>query len=67
MPAYLINSAEDLDQSWVSGVAKVGITSGASTPEVLVDEVISKLKPDSVSALKGIEEDVTFVLPKELR
>ena len=67
VPAYLINSAEDLDQSWVSGVAKVGITSGASTPEVLVDEVISKLKPDSVSTLKGIGEDVTFTLPKELR
>ncbi|MFB3091859.1 MAG: hypothetical protein ACE1ZD_01525 [Dehalococcoidia bacterium] len=43
------------------------ITSGASTPEVLVDEVISKLKPDSVSTLKGIGEDVTFTLPKELR
>lgn len=67
VPAYLINSAEDLDQSWVNGVAKVGITSGASTPEVLVDEVISKLKPDSVSTLKGIGEDVTFTLPKELR
>ncbi len=67
VPAYLINGPEDLDKSWLSGVSRVGITSGASTPEVLVDEVIKALKPDSVSALAGIEENVAFVLPKELR
>ena len=49
------------------GVSRVGITSGASTPEVLVDEVISSLKPSDVTTLGGIEEDVTFVLPRELR
>ena len=67
VPAYLINRTEDLDESWIRNDMKVGITSGASTPEVLVDDVISKLKPDNISTLKVTEEDVTFVLPKEFR
>ena len=67
VPAYLINGPEDLDPAWLRGVSRVGITSGASTPEVLVDEVISSLKPSDVTTLGGIEEDVTFVLPRELR
>ena len=67
VPAYLINGAEDLDPAWLGGLTKVGITSGASTPEVLVDEVISALKPADVTTLGGIEEDVSFVLPRELR
>ena len=67
VPAYLINSAEDLKEDWLTENMKVGITSGASTPEVLVDEVISKLKPDKISTLNVIEEDVTFVLPREFR
>ena len=67
VPAYLINRTEDLDESWLRYDMKVGITSGASTPEVLVDDVISKLKPDNISTLKVTEEDVTFVLPKEFR
>ena len=67
VPAYLINSADDLKADWLTENMKVGITSGASTPEVLVDEVISKLKPDKISTLNVIEEDVTFVLPREFR
>ena len=67
VPAYLINSADDLKEHWLTENMKVGITSGASTPEVLVDEVISKLKPDKISTLNVIEEDVTFVLPREFR
>jgi 4-hydroxy-3-methylbut-2-enyl diphosphate reductase len=67
VPAHLINSAEELDPRWLVGVRRVGITSGASTPEVLVSQVISQLKPHQVSTLKGVEEDVTFVLPRELR
>lgn len=67
VPAYLINGPEDLDPAWLRGVNRVGITSGASTPEVLVDEVISSLKPSDVTTLGGVEEDVTFVLPRELR
>ena len=67
VPAYLINSANDLKEDWLTENMKIGITSGASTPEVLVDEVISKLKPDNISTLNVIEEDVTFVLPREFR
>ena len=67
VPAYLINGPEDLHRTWVEGVGRVGITSGASTPEVLVDEVIKALRPDNVTTMAGIEESVTFVLPKELR
>ncbi len=67
VPAYLINSADDLKEDWLTKDMKVGITSGASTPEVLVDQVISKLKPDNISTLDVIEEDVTFVLPREFR
>ena len=66
VPAYLINGPEDLDQGWFEGIDRVGITSGASTPEVLVDEVIQALKPDSVTTTSGIEENVAFVLPREL-
>ena len=67
VPAYLINGPEDLDTSLVEGALRVGITSGASTPEVLVDEVVSALRPDDVTTLSGIEENVAFVLPRELR
>ena len=67
VPAYLINGPDDLDSQWLDGVSRVGITSGASTPEVLVDEVIQRLKPDNVTTMTGVDEDVTFVLPKELR
>ena len=67
VPAFLINGPEDLDPRWVEEVSRVGITSGASTPEELVDEVITALRPDNVATIKGIEENVTFVLPRELR
>ena len=67
VPAHLINSADDLKDEWLTQTMKVGITSGASTPETLVDQVISKLKPDKISTLKVIDEDVTFVLPREFR
>ena len=67
VPAYLINGPEDLDEAWLENVDRVGISSGASTPEVLVDEVIKALQPDSVTTVTGAEEDVAFVLPRELR
>ena len=67
VPAYLINGPEDLEAGLLDGATRVGITSGASTPEVLVDEVISALRPENVTTLTGIEENVAFVLPKELR
>ena len=67
VPSYLINSPEDLKHEWVEGVQKVGITSGASTPEPLLEQVIKALNPEKVVALEGVEEDVSFVLPKEIR
>ena len=67
VPAYLINGPEEIDSAWLFGKAKVGITSGASTPEVLVESVIQALAPEKVTMLTGVEEDVTFSLPKELR
>ena len=67
VPAYLINGPEELDLAEIKAFPRVGITSGASTPEVLVDAVIEKLRPEEVTTAAGIEEDVTFVLPRELR
>ena len=67
VPAYLVNGPEDMDKSWLQGVNRVGITSGASTPEELVDAVIEVIRPDSVTTMAGIEENVSFVLPRELR
>ena len=66
-PSYLINGPEEIDPAWLEGVATVGITSGASTPEVLVESVVQALKPEKVTVLPGVEEDVSFTLPKELR
>jgi 4-hydroxy-3-methylbut-2-enyl diphosphate reductase len=67
VPSYLINGPEEIDQSWLEGKEKVGITSGASTPEVLVEQVIEALAPEKVTMLNGADEDVSFTLPKELR
>ena len=67
VPAYLINGPEELDLEEVRQFSRVGITSGASTPEVLVNAVIEKLAPEEVSSMSEIDENVTFVLPKELR
>ena len=65
--AYLINSPGELDPEWLAGVERVGITSGASTPEKIVQAIIDALEPDEVVPIDGVEEDVSFVLPKELR
>ena len=65
--AYLINGPEELKPSWLEGVEKIGITSGASTPELLVQAVIESLAPEGVIPIEGVEEDVSFVLPRELR
>ena len=65
--SYLINGPEEIEPSWLDGKSKVGITSGASTPEVLVEAVIDKLAPEKVTMVSGIEEDITFNLPRELR
>ena len=67
IPAYMINGPEELRPEWLEGVNKVGIASGASTPEVLVDAVIAALKPEKVTPLEVVEEDISFTMPRELR
>ena len=67
VPAYLINGPEEIDPIWLEGKEKVGVTSGASTPEVLVESVIEALAPEQVTMLSGVEEDVSFTMPRELR
>jgi 4-hydroxy-3-methylbut-2-enyl diphosphate reductase len=69
VPAYLVDSADDLRPEWVAGKRRVGITAGASAPEVLVHELIARLKAlgaASVRPLEGITENVVFTLPREL-
>ena len=66
VPAYLVNGPEEIDPAWLAGKEKVGITSGASTPEVLVEQVIERLAPEIVTMVSGVEEDITFNLPKQL-
>ena len=68
--AYLIDNANEMDRSWLEGVQSVGVTAGASAPEVLIQEVLQRLHEwggDLPSELSGIEENVTFSLPKALR
>jgi 4-hydroxy-3-methylbut-2-enyl diphosphate reductase len=67
VPAYLVNGPEEVTQQHINGARRVGIVSGASTPERLVQAVVEKLKPARVTTVDVVEEDVTFVLPKELR
>jgi len=67
VPAHLINGPAEIDPSWLEGIEKIGVTSGASTPEVLVESVIQALNPEKVTLLTGADEDVSFTLPRELR
>ena len=68
VPAYLISGAQDLDGLEIGeDVKRVGIISGASTPELLVKQVVEALKPEKVSTLEGAEENITFILPREFR
>lgn len=67
--AYLINDATELEPAWVAGGVAVGVTAGASAPEVLVDGVLDALRaiePIEVAVLDGVEEKVRFRLPREL-
>ena len=69
-PAHLIDGAEDLQREWFAGKAKIGITAGASAPEVLVRGVIERLREwgaSEVVELDGRPENVIFSMPKELR
>ncbi|MBB3102823.1 4-hydroxy-3-methylbut-2-enyl diphosphate reductase [Azomonas macrocytogenes] len=69
-PAHLIDNVEDLKREWFADVEHVGITAGASAPEILVQRVIEQLRGwggSSVDELDGQVENVTFSIPKELR
>ncbi|MGW0702079.1 4-hydroxy-3-methylbut-2-enyl diphosphate reductase [Streptomyces sp. NPDC002867] len=68
--AHLVDFAEEIDEAWLEGVSTVGVTSGASVPEVLVEGVLewlSKRGFEDVEIVKAAEESITFSLPKELR
>lgn len=68
--AYLIDGAEDIDEAWLQGVDTVGVTAGASAPEVLVQAVIARLQDlgaVTVTETEGREENITFEVPRELR
>ncbi|HXM83535.1 MAG TPA: 4-hydroxy-3-methylbut-2-enyl diphosphate reductase [Burkholderiales bacterium] len=67
--AYMVDSADDLRPQWIAGKRRVGVTAGASAPEILVNQLIERLKAlgaESVRPLEGITEDVVFSLPREL-
>ncbi|MPX14620.1 4-hydroxy-3-methylbut-2-enyl diphosphate reductase [Moraxella catarrhalis] len=67
--AYLIDNAGQMSQAWFEGVSHVGVTAGASAPEILIQEVLDTLQSwgaDVPTELLGIEENVTFSLPKSL-
>lgn len=69
-PAYLIDGAEDIRREWLDGGPRIGLTAGASAPEILVEQVIARLRDwgaESVEEQSGIREQVVFALPPELR
>ncbi len=66
VPSYLILGPQEINFDWLKNVKTVGITSGASTPEKMVQEVIKSIKPKSVEYIGGPPENITFKLPQEL-
>lgn len=64
VPSYLINGVGELRDEWFEGVENVGVTSGASTPEELVQAVVDEIAPETVTAIRGAQEDIRFKLPK---
>ncbi|MFD9715138.1 4-hydroxy-3-methylbut-2-enyl diphosphate reductase [Streptomyces sp. NPDC059076] len=68
--AHLVDFAEEIDEAWLEGVSTVGVTSGASVPDILVEGVLEWLTQrgyEDVELVKAAEESITFSLPKELR
>ena len=67
--AHLVDSAEQIDPAWLARCSRVGVSAGASAPEVLVEAVVARLRElgaAEVTTLSGIEENVVFSLPREL-
>jgi 4-hydroxy-3-methylbut-2-en-1-yl diphosphate reductase len=70
LPAWMVDSAADLRPEWFASASRVGLTAGASAPELLVDQVIARLRElgaVSVRTLPGVEETLQFPLPKGLK
>jgi 4-hydroxy-3-methylbut-2-enyl diphosphate reductase len=70
VPSYMVDSAAELDPAWLEGKTRVGLTAGASAPEVLVKDVIARIRElgaVSLQRMDGIQETVKFPLPKGLR
>ncbi|MDR1854304.1 MAG: 4-hydroxy-3-methylbut-2-enyl diphosphate reductase [Azoarcus sp.] len=70
VPAHLIDDAQDIEPDWLAGKSKIGVTAGASAPEVLIDEVVAHLREltgGKVIELPGVPEKTAFPLPKELQ
>jgi 4-hydroxy-3-methylbut-2-enyl diphosphate reductase len=63
---YLIDNENEIDKNWLKNAKTIGITAGASAPEVLVQNVIKFLNPDEVVEFDGVFEDVNFAIPKNL-
>ena len=69
VPAYLVDRADDIDPAWLEGKRRIGVTAGASAPELLVERVVERLKSlgaASVRSLEGITENVVFPIPRDL-
>lgn len=69
VPAYMVDAPEQLDPSWFAGKKRIGVTAGASAPEVLAQSVIARIHEfgvRSVRPLEGIEENISFPLPRGL-
>jgi len=72
IPAYLVDNEKEIEQNWLDGKSKIGLTAGASAPEVLVERVLQRLQEWGVAAKdiiqnQGVKETVVFSLPKELK
>ena len=70
VPSYLIDDASELQESWLAGMRRVGLTAGASAPDILVQGVIQRLRElgaVSVRNLDGVRETMKFPLPKGLK
>ncbi|WP_190600364.1 4-hydroxy-3-methylbut-2-enyl diphosphate reductase [Candidatus Vesicomyidisocius sp. SY067_SCS001] len=70
IPAYLIDGIDDIDELWFKGVDTIGVTAGASAPEVIVQEVVDFLRDKGVTKVievSGVKENIHFPVPKELR
>ena len=69
LPSYLVGDGRDIKAAWFADARVVGVTAGASAPEVLVDDVVralTRIEPSEVSSLEGVKEGITFRLPAEL-